>query len=92
MKTLVATLGPAPAERRPSGFLKRLSRLPCVFCGRAVTVKLGDRPADPDAFAICRKDDARLDAALASVTQDVLALLAGPREAVAEFGRQISGE
>jgi hypothetical protein len=51
-----------------------------VFCGRAVTVKLGDLG---DAFAICREDDARLDAALASVTRDVLALLAGPREVVA---------
>ena len=32
-------------------------------------------PAGPDAFAVCLQDEARLDAALASVTAEVLALL-----------------
>ncbi len=46
-------------------------RLPCVFCGQGVAVK----EASPDAFAVCREDDARLDRALARLKADVLALL-----------------
>ena len=87
MKTLAATLHPALDARRPSGFLKRSRCLPCVFCGRAVEMRRDDCPAGPDAFAICQEDDARLDAALARVTRDVMALLDGPRGAVAKFGR-----
>ncbi len=55
----------------PASFLKRLVRLPCVFCGQGVAVK----EAGPDAFAVCREDDARLDRALARLKADVLALL-----------------
>jgi hypothetical protein len=83
MKTTVApaaaveTLAAGSSRRalgRLPGFQKRLASLPCVFCGRAVAVRV-ERPAGADSFAVCPKDDARLDAALANVTADVLALL-----------------
>jgi len=76
MKTLTAFSRRIPVATRrpvegPASFLKRLIRLPCVFCGQGVAVK----EAGPDAFAICREDDARLDVALARLKADVLALL-----------------
>jgi len=52
----------------------RLACLPCVFCGRAVAWP-ADCPAGPEAFAVCRDDDARLDTALATLAADVRALL-----------------
>ena len=62
-------------------FQRRPTYLPCVFCGdRVETMRGGGAPA-PDAFAVCRADDARLDAALAALTADVLSLL-DRREAI----------
>ena len=58
-----------------SAFRKRLRSLPCVFCGRNIEMTREDGPAGPDAFAVCREDDAKLDAAIAALTADVLALL-----------------
>ena len=72
---------PRPGRTTPLGVPEE-AQLPALRVLRAGGDGQAGRPG-PDAFAICRKDDARLDAALASVTQDVLALLAGPREVVA---------
>ena len=49
----------------------------CVLCGHAVEVGRGQLRG-AEAFAICSQDDARLDAALARLTREVLALLDGP--------------
>jgi hypothetical protein len=76
MKSLTAFSRRSPVAakrpvRGPSSFLRRFVRLPCVFCGQGVAVK----EAGPDAFAVCREDDARLDRALVRLKADVLALL-----------------
>jgi hypothetical protein len=75
-----------PAVPLASGFLKRLICLPCVFCGRYVELKREGSPAGPESFAVCQEDDAKLDAAIAALTADVLALLDGREARTAEGG------
>jgi len=67
-----------PKLNGPKGLKNDLICEPCVFCGHEVEVRR-DQLRGAETFAICPQDEARLDAALARVARDVLALLHSPR-------------